>query len=144
MADIVEDLFDFLRPDKRLGFLVVDLDKLLDCADEVGNAVKDAATDSFARNLAEPAFNEIEPRGTGWREVQMKARVFFQPGLNILFGATIWLTKISPVTFIYGATRSQPLKMCNGYMRSASTSTCLDNTGQRLYIPDADPVCHFK
>jgi hypothetical protein len=41
-----------------------------------------AAANLFLGQFAKPPFNQIQPRSTGWREVQVKMRPFDQPALN--------------------------------------------------------------
>jgi len=44
-----------------------------------GNTLEDAATDGISGNFGEKAFHLIEPRGRGWREVEVETGVPFQP-----------------------------------------------------------------
>ena len=45
------------------------------CAD----ATKTARADDFAGNFAKEAFDQVEPGRGGWRKVQMKAGMTFEP-----------------------------------------------------------------
>ena len=44
--------------------------------------MEDAAADGLVGELAEEDLDEVQPRARGRREVQVKARVFGQPGLH--------------------------------------------------------------
>ena len=83
MIHLFEDLIHFLGPDKRFWVLVVDPDELLDGFDQIRHAFKDTPPDAFACDLPEPAFHQIEPGRTGGSKMQMKARVFLQPLVDI-------------------------------------------------------------
>jgi hypothetical protein len=48
--------------------------------------VEDAAADGFVGELAEEAFDEVQPRARGRGEVQVEARVLCQPLLEALYG----------------------------------------------------------
>jgi hypothetical protein len=47
--------------------------------DEVANAFEDAAANSLVGEVAEPAFDEIEPTRTRRREVDVEARMTIEP-----------------------------------------------------------------
>ena len=48
------------------------------------DALEDAATDALTGDLGEEAFDEIQPRGRCWNEVQLETRMLFKPRLNFL------------------------------------------------------------
>ena len=56
--------------------MVVHLDVVFDCLNQVGQAVKDTAPDLLAGQLGEPTLDQVEPGGASGNEVQMKARSF--------------------------------------------------------------------
>ena len=69
-------------PDKGLWFLVV-LDKvLLQCGDEIRQAVEDAATQAVDSEVPEETLHYIMTRGAGRRKMEMETRVPRQPPLN--------------------------------------------------------------
>jgi hypothetical protein len=49
---------------------------------EFAHAGKDSTVQSPTFQLTKPAFNGVQPGGTGGREVKFKARMFLQPGFN--------------------------------------------------------------
>src|SRR5262249_9003055 len=55
-------------------------DVATDRGDQGRHAAECPAPQTLARNLGKEAFDEIEPRRSGGREVEMKARVRGQPG----------------------------------------------------------------
>ncbi len=82
MADLGQDLFGGGGPDEGLGVGVVGGQVGLDCGDQVGDGLEDAAADCFVVEFAEPAFDHVQPGARGRGEVQVKARVFGQPRLD--------------------------------------------------------------
>jgi hypothetical protein len=58
-------------------------EELVDRLDQLGDAVEDAAAERFVGELAEPAFDEVEPRARGRDEVEMEAGVFREPRLDV-------------------------------------------------------------
>ncbi len=89
--DAVEDFIGRFGPDKRLRILVgvsdVGHDRVLE---RVGTAMR-AALELLAGQLAEPAFDHVDPRGARRREVHMKAEALGQPSTNrrALVGAVV-------------------------------------------------------
>src|SRR4051812_3154076 len=55
----------------------------MDGEDQVAHAAEGAAPNAFASDLSKPAFDLVEPRRTGGREVQMIARSPCQPLLYL-------------------------------------------------------------
>jgi hypothetical protein len=74
-ADLGQDRLCGCGPDERRGVAVVGVEVVLDRGDQVGDRVKDAAADGFVGELAEEAFDEVQPRARGRGEVQVEARV---------------------------------------------------------------------
>ena len=66
-------------PGERFGGLVVLGEIVVDDRLQFGNTLEDAATDGISGNFGEKAFHLIEPRGRGWREVEVETGVPFQP-----------------------------------------------------------------
>ena len=56
------------------------LDEFFDGSFQVGDALEDAAAQTFLRELAEEALDDVEPGAAGWREMHMEPGVPFQPG----------------------------------------------------------------
>ena len=61
---------------------VVALDVILDCLGQFTNTAKCASANSFSRYFGEPAFDLIEPRRTGWREMDVIVGPRRQPLLH--------------------------------------------------------------
>lgn len=57
-------------------------DVLLNGTDQFGDALEHAALQAIGREAAEKALDHVEPGCRGRREVQMEARMFFQPRLD--------------------------------------------------------------
>jgi len=83
MTDFFKELVDFLGPNERPGLLVVNPNIFLDGSDKVRNAVKDSSSYLLSRQFTEPSFDQVQPRGTGRREMQMKTRMFLKPVFDI-------------------------------------------------------------
>ena len=79
LLDFVEDGVDSGAPHERLRVRVVVPQVVFDGHDQFLHAAKDAAPKALLRQLAEPALDQVEPRGAGRREVQLKARMGGQP-----------------------------------------------------------------
>ena len=60
----------------------------MDCVDQVGDAVEDAAGGRFFGELTEPALDEVEPGARGRGEVEVEAGVLGQPGIDV--GVLVW------------------------------------------------------
>jgi len=84
MAHLFEDLLHLLGPDKRSWILIVDAYELVNGFDQLRDTFEHTAPDSFARNFPKPALDQIEPGRTGGSKMQMEARVFFQPLMDVL------------------------------------------------------------
>ena len=64
-----------------LEFWFVTVDVVSDGHDQLFNVAEDAAAQPVLREVPNKALDHIEPRGTGRREVHMKAQMPFQPVL---------------------------------------------------------------
>ena len=58
---LLEDVAGLGRPDERFGILVMHGDLLFDSGGQFRHAAKDAATQSFGRDIAEESLDHIEP-----------------------------------------------------------------------------------
>ena len=83
LADLLEDGIDGSAPRERLRVCIVVGQVVLDGRHQFLHAAKDAAAKALLRQLAEPALDEVEPRGPGGREVQFEALVSGQPLPNL-------------------------------------------------------------
>ncbi len=86
MSYFVKNLIDFLGPHKGLGLLIVDPNIFFDSRDEIRNAAKNSSADPFSRQFAKPSLDQVHPRGTGWRKMQLEARMLPQPLFNVRMG----------------------------------------------------------
>ena len=69
LADFLEDGIDGSAPHERLRFCIVVGQVVLDGRHQFLHAAEDTAAKALLRQLAEPALDEVEPRGAGGREV---------------------------------------------------------------------------
>ena len=76
--DAGEDLVGGLDPDVPLAALVVHVDELANRRDELAHGAMHAALELFGRQGRKPAFDEIQPRGIGRREMQVDVRMGHQ------------------------------------------------------------------
>ena len=81
-ADRGQDLIRGFLPTQGLRTLVVSGDEVLNGMDECSDFWVVPAFDLPLGEQAEPALHLIEPRGVGWREVQMVTGMFEQPALH--------------------------------------------------------------
>ena len=81
--DFGEDGFGSGRPDVRLGIGIVGVEVCLDAGDQVGHAGEDAAAKVLVGQIAEPAFDLVEPGRRCRGEVQVKALVPVEPSLDV-------------------------------------------------------------
>ena len=63
--------------------MVVVGDVVLDGLDQLLQAAKDAAAQSFGGEVAEEAFHHVQPGSAGGGEVQMEARMLGQPRFDL-------------------------------------------------------------
>ncbi len=83
-ANLLDDLLCGGCPYERFWILIMRLDEFFDGPFQTRDALEDAAAQTFPSELAEEAFDDIEPRATGRREMDMKAGVSFQLILHVL------------------------------------------------------------
>ena len=81
-GDLFEDLARGLDPDEGFGIGIVVPQVFNDGILELGDAFEDAAADAFAGDLGEEPLDHVEPGRRGRREVQMEARMRFNPALH--------------------------------------------------------------
>ena len=79
MSNLGKNRLDRRGPDKRFRVRVRLLEIGVDGGDQIVHAVEHAAPNPLRCEVAKPAFDEIQPRGTRRREVQDKARMRGQP-----------------------------------------------------------------
>src|SRR5262245_14795885 len=77
-----EDFVSRLRPHEGLGSSVGDLDVAADGRFELPRAAVHAAAQLLLREGGEPSLDQIDPRATGWREMDVKPRMPHQPAMN--------------------------------------------------------------
>ena len=78
MRDLLQTVVDGLGPHKRLGVLVIEPNELIDRRPQLRHVVEDASPHA----LTEPPLDEVQPRGTRRRNVQMKSWRSRQPLLD--------------------------------------------------------------
>lgn len=61
----------------------MDSDEALDLVPEFLDAAEHPTVEGSAFQLSEPAFDGVEPRGTGGREMELEARMAFEPGADL-------------------------------------------------------------
>ena len=83
MIDLLQNFFDFLGPNERLGALVIDPNEIFNCCYQLRHAPKDASPYPLARDLTEPSLYKIQPRGTRRCKVQMESWMFLKPLFHI-------------------------------------------------------------
>ena len=81
-CDAGEDLVGRLRPHEGLGGGIVEGDVVRDGGLQGMRAPMGAALDLFLGQRREPAFDQVEPRTAGGREVEMKAGPLDQPPMD--------------------------------------------------------------
>ena len=86
MLDLAQDGGRRCRPDERARVLVVFAHIGANRGNERRNAAEGAASDPFARDLGEEALDEVQPRGPGGGEVEVKSRtVSLSPSPSAIF-----------------------------------------------------------
>jgi hypothetical protein len=90
-VDLSDDSTGACDPVKGLRVFVINPNVIVDGFDQITNAAEGSAADSFSCDFGKPAFDLIEPRRTGWREVQVIARSCSEPSLHggMFMGAVI-------------------------------------------------------
>ena len=90
-GDLLQDFFDAGRPDKGRWVGVPRGEKGGDGLLQILDATKDAPAHGLLAEFGKPAFDQVEPTGTGGDEVQNEARMFGQPAADpfMTMGAVI-------------------------------------------------------
>ena len=86
MTDFLRNHFGGFGPHKGFGAVVVKPDELVDRRDQLRHAREDASSDPLAGDLGKPSLHQVQPRGAGWRKVQMEAGMLLQPRLHMGMG----------------------------------------------------------
>src|SRR5262249_1432941 len=73
-GDGVQDFVSRLGPDEGFGVFIMHGEVILDCALKLARAAEGAAAYLLGCERGEETFDQIDPRGTGWGEVDVKAR----------------------------------------------------------------------
>jgi hypothetical protein len=81
-SDTGEDLISGFGPDKGLGIVVSEFDIVFDGLFQFQRAAMGRSFDLSFGEQTKPPFHQIEPRGTGRSEVQMKPGPFGKPTMN--------------------------------------------------------------
>ena len=81
-GDLLQDFFDTGRPDEGRWVGVPRCQKGGDGLLQILDATKDAPAHGLLAEFGKPAFDQVEPTGTGGDEVQDEARMFGQPAAN--------------------------------------------------------------
>ena len=81
-ADFFEDLVNALGPLKRFWARGILIDVSFDGLGQFIEAGDAASPDAFAGDFRKPALDQIEPRRTGGRDMQMESGMFFEPGFD--------------------------------------------------------------
>ena len=79
---LLQDVGCFSRPDERLGVGVVLSDVTLNGLDQLVDISEATASDLFMSDVSKEALDHVEPRSAGRSEMNMEARMSFQPGLD--------------------------------------------------------------
>ena len=78
-GDARQDLVRGSGPKEGLGMLVVHLDVLADGRFQFFHAAEDAPSNALVGDLGKPALHQVDPRGVGGREVEMKSGALRKP-----------------------------------------------------------------
>ena len=80
--DLCEDAFDARGPSVGHGFIVPRGKELIDGTLQFFDTAEDPTPDGFLFEFGKPAFDEIEPTGTGRDKVAHDAGALAQPGAD--------------------------------------------------------------
>src|SRR3989304_5469168 len=80
--DFVQDHVRVLGPDEAAWGLVVMSEVPFNRGDEGWHALEGAPTNAVARDLAEPPFDEVQPRTAGRNEMKVHPRMTTQPPVD--------------------------------------------------------------
>ena len=64
MLVLIQNVFDCFGPHERRGVLVRESNELVDRREQFRHAREDVAPNPLARDLPEPSFDQVQPRGT--------------------------------------------------------------------------------
>ncbi len=78
-----DDIFGGLAPDEGLRLGVMLQEVVVDRAFEIVDAAVAATSDALCLDLGEEALDQVHPGCAGGREMQLKARMFLQPGKHL-------------------------------------------------------------
>ncbi len=83
-------------PNEALRVIVVGVDEIGNGVDEFVQTAEHAASNAFVGQFAEPAFDQVQPRGTGGREMHVESRMALKPSLNlgVLMGRVVVHDKV--------------------------------------------------
>ena len=85
---------------------------ILNCLDELADTVEHASADALVGDFHKPSFHQVEPRGRGGDEVEMKARMFEKPRLNVgMFVRTVVVDDAVDVFILLGGVVNLPQKL---------------------------------
>lgn len=77
--DFREDIAGGGGPDERFGLVVVRVNVFVDRADQIIDVVEAAATQGLVGQVPDEAFDHVEPRRSGGREVERQPQVLLRP-----------------------------------------------------------------
>ena len=80
--DLAEDALDARGPRVRNRFVVPRGAELVDGTLQLIDTAEDSAPDGLLFEFGKPAFDEIEPTGTGRNEMEHETRPLAQPGAH--------------------------------------------------------------
>ncbi len=83
MLDLLQNVVDCFGPHERLGVLVRESNELVDRLDQFRDTLEDASPNPLARDLPEPSFDQIQPRGTRRGKVQVESWMLLKPRLHL-------------------------------------------------------------
>ena len=79
----------FLGPGEGLGSLIVGCDKSIDVPLQLLDGAEGGAVQRLALEDGEPCLDLIEPRRSGWDEMEMDIEVSLEPALVLFIGVEI-------------------------------------------------------
>src|SRR5437764_1676264 len=82
-------MYLFLGPGEWFGCLVVCCDESIDVLLQLLDGGEGGAVEGLALQDRKPCFDLVEPRRSGWNEVEADVGVFLEPALVLLMGIEI-------------------------------------------------------
>src|SRR5262245_38411698 len=79
---LLDDGGRLFGPDERRGMSIPVVEEARDVPDEGADRLEGPAAHRFAGQDTEPRLDHVEPRGAGWREVEVDPGVLSQPGAD--------------------------------------------------------------